>query len=573
MFVRDLVCRATEKVSDKQPVEQVYSELTVFNQKPDFTKESSVTSEEIEISYMEEPESYVRDEEDSDCSVRDKDYVLEQESSDIDHYEDDVPTANESEIETKKRMRWGSSNRSNWKREKVKRQKIEMKRPKDIDCSRCRFKCTEKIVAENRTAICAIYWACDFTRRKDFILNNVECRVPERRRQKTEGKKNLRVNSKAYFLSPNAERKVRVCNFFIKTLCISKEVVEHAFNKKGTGGLYTGGDQRGKREPHNKTKSKDIENVKRHIESFPVLELHYSRKSTKRQYLDCKLTIAKMHSLYKEICIKDACKPVSLITYRRIFCQNYNYSFFKPKKDQCQICMSYKSHVSEKSTELENKYQNHVARKEDCNAAKVRDKERSLKENNFVCCTFDLQCVLQIPKSDVSPMYYSRKICTYNLTVYELAPPNNAFCYSWTELNGKREQLSKLLIKNKLKNTLGEKVNWLKVKCFKYLKSKPGMLLYRYDHTSEYKEIFVLAKGKGRPSKITDMKIIKAYTKVRPISLKKKQDLLKLCKGEDPPVPEEFHQYYKTLPVLKEIEDTIPEPSIEDSDMESGKED
>lgn len=38
---------------------------------------------------MEEPESYVRDEEmesfleDSDCSVRDKDYVLEQESSDI----------------------------------------------------------------------------------------------------------------------------------------------------------------------------------------------------------------------------------------------------------------------------------------------------------------------------------------------------------------------------------------------------------------------------------------------------------------------------------------------------------
>lgn len=35
-------------------------------------------------------------------------------------------------------------------------------------------------------------------------------------------------------------------------------------------------------------------------------------------------------------------------------------------------------------------------------------------------------------------MYYSRKLCTYNLTLYEAAPPNNAFCFLWTEVNGQK---------------------------------------------------------------------------------------------------------------------------------------
>jgi len=35
-------------------------------------------------------------------------------------------------------------------------------------------------------------------------------------------------------------------------------------------------------------------------------------------------------------------------------------------------------------------------------------------------------------------MYYSGKLCTYNLTLYEAASPNKAFCYLWTELEGQR---------------------------------------------------------------------------------------------------------------------------------------
>lgn len=92
----------------------------------------------------------------------------------------------------------------------------------------------------------------------------------------------------------------------------------------------------------------------------------------------------------------------------RIFGGFYNLSFFKPKKDLCQTCENYKNATEKEKFEVA--YQNHQRRKHECYAAKSSDKERALKENNFVSVTFDLQSVLQIPCSDVSPMYYSRKV-------------------------------------------------------------------------------------------------------------------------------------------------------------------
>lgn len=49
--------------------------------------------------------------------------------------------------------------------------------------------------------------------------------------------------------------------------------------------------------------------------------------------------------------------------------------------------------------------------------------------------SFNHQRVLQIRSGDVNPLYYSRKPFTYNLTVYEGAPPSNAYWYTWTEVN------------------------------------------------------------------------------------------------------------------------------------------
>jgi len=35
-------------------------------------------------------------------------------------------------------------------------------------------------------------------------------------------------------------------------------------------------------------------------------------------------------------------------------------------------------------------------------------------------------------------MYYKRKLCCYNLTIYEQAEPHDAHCYLWSEVDGRR---------------------------------------------------------------------------------------------------------------------------------------
>ena len=116
--------------------------------------------------------------------------------------------------------------------------------------------------------------------------------------------------------------------------------------------------------------------------------------------------------MFREKCLEEG-RPVSvsLITYRRIFCNNYNLSFFKPKKDQCQLCTAHENAKGSETPKDAEMYAAHIRRKEDCNTAKIKDKERAAEDANFMSVTFDLQSVLQIPSSDVSQMYYSRKLC------------------------------------------------------------------------------------------------------------------------------------------------------------------
>lgn len=69
---------------------------------------------------------------------------------------------------------------------------------------------------------------------------------------------------------------------------------------------------------------------------------------------------------------------------------------------------------------------------------KRKTKKRADEDETFMSASFDLQRVLNIPVSDAGPVYYSRKFCVYNLTVYEASQPNNAYCFVWTENNASR---------------------------------------------------------------------------------------------------------------------------------------
>jgi len=50
---------------------------------------------------------------------------------------------------------------------------------------------------------------------------------------------------------------------------------------------------------------------------------------------------------------------------------------------------------------------------------KKTDKAKSLADDKFAMCTFDMQSILQRPVSETGPMYYKRKLTLHNPTIYE----------------------------------------------------------------------------------------------------------------------------------------------------------
>ena len=113
-------------------------------------------------------------------------------------------------------------------------------------------------------------------------------------------------------------------------------------------------------------------------------------------------------------------------------------------------------------------------------------------------------------------------------------------------------------------DTEDNKVNWLKVKCFRFEKKHPGLILFRYGHSGNY--MTINSYGRGR---FTTPTLSKVYTSPFPISGQKYSDLTQLY--EKGVIPQEFHSWYKSLPKSNNSKSLNPEPSQEsDSDIEDG---
>ena len=139
-----------------------------------------------------------------------------------------------------------------------------------------------------------------------------------------------------YFFTVDGER-MRVCKkFFLATLSLSESYASHAI-AHCTHGVYTG-DQKQKKSPGNKTPIEQIKRTKKHIESFPTVESHCTRKDSKRLYLSSDLNIRKMFELQAKESKEHGHEHVSEKTCQKIFAEDYNLSFHVPKKDQCALC-------------------------------------------------------------------------------------------------------------------------------------------------------------------------------------------------------------------------------------------
>lgn len=135
--------------------------------------------------------------------------------------------------------------------------------------------------------------------------------------------------------------------------------------------------------------------------------------------------------------------PATERQYRDTFNNCFNISFFKPKKDRCNICNNFENAqmLTDKSSDLylkiQNKYNDHMVQKEKAREIKENCKQKFLKapeserDKISVFC-FDYQKNLPIPKSETNAFYYKRKLGVYNFTVYDIGR-HQAVCYCYDQ--------------------------------------------------------------------------------------------------------------------------------------------
>ncbi len=99
-------------------------------------------------------------------------------------------------------------------------------------------------------------------------------------------------------------------------------------------------DDRGKHKPSNKLSNTDYDDVCKHIQSFPVMEAHYVRKDTSKQFLAANLNLTELYRLYKKMKNEKNEKPISKTKYRNIF-YTFNLAFHIPQKDRCTESFTY----------------------------------------------------------------------------------------------------------------------------------------------------------------------------------------------------------------------------------------
>lgn len=246
-----------------------------------------------------------------------------------------------------------------------------------------------------------------------FILKYCSAAPPIRYRPRSgdRGKKKLKYK---YFVRNKVGNRIEVCRAsFLGILGITKHRVEGAFTRFKKEGSDVPQETRGGYRKEEKYKHK-IESVIGFIRKFKGLESHYSRKNSRRVYLDSNLSIAKMWRMYQNS-VENELK-VKQGLFRSVFVTKFNLSFRAPATDVCSKCLELNGRIKR---EKDNSEKNSL--KTQLNLHKTQAKAfftlLKQKEPGLYVISFDMQKNLPLPKLPDQSCYYSRQLYCYNLTV------------------------------------------------------------------------------------------------------------------------------------------------------------
>ena len=308
-----------------------------------------------------------------------------------------------------------------------------------IQC-KCKNKCADTFPEESRNAAYVNFWSiASIDQRRQYIVDRV---ISVSKKQTTTRDNSRRLQTWAYFLEKEGTHgadRIEVCkSVFYKTLQVKEKFIRYAVQASNLGVAKK--ETRGKHAPSNKRKPDDVQRIRDHINMFPRVESHYVRKDTTKTYI-CdtsnfnKLTIKRMYDLYCQQCTEHEVKPVCYELYRQEF-KDMNIAIHKPKKDQCKSCIGFGNMLTPTEEDVQ-EHKLHIKRKNEAYDIKEKVKKEAEKDKSTLAITFDLEAVLYTPCTKVSTLFYKRKLCTYNLTMFNLANKEGQ-CYLWNETVAKR---------------------------------------------------------------------------------------------------------------------------------------
>ncbi|CAG9812843.1 unnamed protein product [Phaedon cochleariae] len=293
------------------------------------------------------------------------------------------------------------------------------------ECKSLGKSCNE-VDEEKRNEIFDMFWKLSWENKKNYVRSLVKyeekkrCYVQTDSRRKGTFHYNLQLKNK----------KINVCKkMFLNTLGVKERSVRdwvtvptvHGMVKQNNLKRYKTAKQKGDNEKKNIMIA--------FINSIPKLPSHYCRADSKKLYLEENFkNKTELYDLYKSHCEEQQNSPLSICSFMMTL-QEMNISIHQPKKDQCDLCCSYK--VGNTSEE---EYRNHIAKKDQARNEKAKDKEAAMR-GEFHVFTMDVQAVKLCPMLYASKLYFKSKLQVHNFSIYNLTD-HHCVNYCWNETEG-----------------------------------------------------------------------------------------------------------------------------------------
>lgn len=123
---------------------------------------------------------------------------------------------------------------------------------------------------------------------------------------------------------------------------------------------------------------------------------------------------------------------------------------------------------------------------------------------------------------------------------YKVLYLNHEAFIDWSSLASSNKETQRYI------TVTGEVVQWRKIKWFRYLKSEPDSIFFKYDYDDETFSEIKIMKSVGRPHQLNLENLTKAYKTCLPITASKYKDLMDLCKARV--IPLHHHKFFEDLP-------------------------